>query len=636
MAQTERRTLEIVAKVQDLASAQLGKIGKSFTTMASTAGDAFKRLRGHIATAKGAVDGFLAVLGIRGVKSVIDFADSLKDTAAATGISVEKLSAFQFVLRQTGVEAGKANSVIERLNLAAGKALLGDRETGGAFASLGISRAQLEQGDATALFVRIASGMERFRTAAERAAVANAIFGKGVATEVLPSLAEGGAELERVRKEAETWGAVISEKTTKAADDFNDSLDKLTTAAKGALLQGIAPLLDGFARAVNSQTGVDTVAGGMRLLGEAVGSLTGALVKAATAASDFYDAVLRETGISGLIEHAKAVERDAEAIDKLLAASKRLNSFTRVGGKLVNADPSATRIFDARAEGFLPRTERDESIRQQTIALAQALQQAFTGRGVAAGFAGIGGIRVPQNREGEQFDLPFARDLTDEEAFGFDETRRMSFINGLKDGIEELKFEFSDFRNQAIASVVAIGNSIVDNLTTAIADVVTGVKTLKEAFAEFGKALLRQLVEIIVKLVIVRALSSILGTPQYNINAGGGSVVAAAKGGIVSGEMGTPIPIRSYAQGGIANSPQLAVFGEGRSAEAFVPLPDGRSIPVTMSGGGGTTIIHYHINAIDAASSAQWIKAHGTALAAEHSRQLGSNRRLREDHRAVR
>ena len=47
------------------------------------------------------------------------------------------------------------------------------------------------------------------------------------------------------------------------------------------------------------------------------------------------------------------------------------------------------------------------------------------------------------------------------------------------------------------------------------------------------------------------------------------------------------IPLNKYANGGIANSPQMAIFGEGRGPEAYVPLPDGRSIPVTMRGGSG-------------------------------------------------
>ena len=45
------------------------------------------------------------------------------------------------------------------------------------------------------------------------------------------------------------------------------------------------------------------------------------------------------------------------------------------------------------------------------------------------------------------------------------------------------------------------------------------------------------------------------------------------------------LPLERYARGGIARRPQVALFGEGRQPEAFVPLPDGRSIPVTMKTG---------------------------------------------------
>jgi hypothetical protein len=55
---------------------------------------------------------------------------------------------------------------------------------------------------------------------------------------------------------------------------------------------------------------------------------------------------------------------------------------------------------------------------------------------------------------------------------------------------------------------------------------------------------------------------------------------AFAGGGIMSpwGE----IPIKNYAGGGIATSPQVSIFGEGSTPEAYVPVPNGR-IPVQMS-----------------------------------------------------
>lgn len=66
-----------------------------------------------------------------------------------------------------------------------------------------------------------------------------------------------------------------------------------------------------------------------------------------------------------------------------------------------------------------------------------------------------------------------------------------------------------------------------------------------------------------------------------------------AKGGVMT-EYGS-LPLNRYASGGVANSPQMAMFGEGRGPEAYVPLPDGRSIPVNMKGGGGGNAeIHIH------------------------------------------
>ena len=75
---------------------------------------------------------------------------------------------------------------------------------------------------------------------------------------------------------------------------------------------------------------------------------------------------------------------------------------------------------------------------------------------------------------------------------------------------------------------------------------------------------------------------------------GGGAATAAAGGGMsnadwfANGGVMTargPLKLERYATGGVAMRPQLALFGEGRRPEAYVPLPDGRTIPVTLRGG---------------------------------------------------
>jgi hypothetical protein len=98
-----------------------------------------------------------------------------------------------------------------------------------------------------------------------------------------------------------------------------------------------------------------------------------------------------------------------------------------------------------------------------------------------------------------------------------------------------------------------------------------------------------------------------------------------AKGGIMT-EMG-PMPLKKYARGGIATGPQMALYGEGSQNEAYVPLPDGRRIPVAMQGGGGTTSVVVNVDATgskvrgDSPGGEQLGKALSAAVQAELIKQ---------------
>ena len=65
---------------------------------------------------------------------------------------------------------------------------------------------------------------------------------------------------------------------------------------------------------------------------------------------------------------------------------------------------------------------------------------------------------------------------------------------------------------------------------------------------------------------------------------GGSGLIMAADGGVFSkGKK------RSYQPGGIASGPTSGYPAILHGTEAVVPLPDGKTIPVQMSGGGGET-----------------------------------------------
>jgi hypothetical protein len=111
-----------------------------------------------------------------------------------------------------------------------------------------------------------------------------------------------------------------------------------------------------------------------------------------------------------------------------------------------------------------------------------------------------------------------------------------------------------------------------------------------------------------------------------------------ANGGVMTafGKM----PLNTYAGGGVAKSPQVAIFGEGRMNEAFVPLPDGKRIPVDVrgSGGGSSVVINQTISVGEGVSlsqvqSAMQISKQQTL--AEVSNQLRRGGQLRDQVRSL-
>lgn len=124
-------------------------------------------------------------------------------------------------------------------------------------------------------------------------------------------------------------------------------------------------------------------------------------------------------------------------------------------------------------------------------------------------------------------------------------------------------------------------------------------KTGKLNFKDLANSIIDDLIRIQVRSSITGTLASMLGS----LNPFGGSTAAIqadlrttiaanpsifANGGIMTAA--GSMPLRKYAGGGVANSPQVAIYGEGSKPEAYVPLPDGRSIPVTMENSGGGNI----------------------------------------------
>jgi lambda family phage tail tape measure protein len=165
------------------------------------------------------------------------------------------------------------------------------------------------------------------------------------------------------------------------------------------------------------------------------------------------------------------------------------------------------------------------------------------------------------------------------------------FQKGLKSFIED-----AEAMGKQIESITSRAfNGMTDALTQF-------VMTGKLDFKSLANSIISDLIRIqIQRAITVPLANAMMGFFGF---AGGGVMTSAG-----------PMALRSYASGGVANSPQLALFGEGSRPEAYVPLPDGRSIPVTMSGSAsGGDVFNISVSVSDAGASSRGDDAGGRDL----------------------
>jgi lambda family phage tail tape measure protein len=198
-------------------------------------------------------------------------------------------------------------------------------------------------------------------------------------------------------------------------------------------------------------------------------------------------------------------------------------------------------------------------------------------------------------------------------------------MGGLKDGLKGYIEQIGTMRD----ALSNLGQQAFKGIEDALVSLVT---TGTANFREFAVSILQETSRMIIQQLVLKQIMQAIGFgggggggflagggagfTQFNASSVGFNPLAFsgtsffANGGIMTGD--GPMPLKKYASGGIANSPQLAMFGEGRKPEAFVPLPDGRRIPVAMQGGGGGTAVTVNVDA--SGSTVQGNSGQGAAL----------------------
>ena len=160
-----------------------------------------------------------------------------------------------------------------------------------------------------------------------------------------------------------------------------------------------------------------------------------------------------------------------------------------------------------------------------------------------------------------------------------------SFAGGMQNALQKSNSylqTMSDFGKQTFD---ALGSAFQNSF---VALMHGDIGALGSIWKNFLRTMLDNFIAMIAQM-ITRWLMMKLITGIFGGFMGGG---AMATGGIFSGSF---MPMRAFAYGGVATSPTLGLVAETGRPEAVVPLPDGRSIPVSMKGGGSDRPIEIHI-----------------------------------------
>ena len=173
--------------------------------------------------------------------------------------------------------------------------------------------------------------------------------------------------------------------------------------------------------------------------------------------------------------------------------------------------------------------------------------------------------------------------------------------------------------------------TIGDSFGEAFKGIITGSMTVQEAFAGMFQSIADHFADMVAQMIaewlkaqLIKGFQALLGMiiPGLGGAAGGiGGAFAGSAGGAAgfggSFDAGiAPLPnipdysgafktaangavwnggFQAFANGGIVTGPTLGLVGEGRYNEAVIPLPDGKSVPVQLSGGDGGNQINSNI-----------------------------------------
>jgi hypothetical protein len=572
---------------------------------------------------------------------------SLSVSASVGGTSMDEVSGFAIRLTKnlTGVddESSKAGAALKALGLDIGelkdadpadqleriaKALDGFQDgtgktavmealaKGGAKLLPFLKELSAEGGRQIILTQQMIEQADAYSDAQARSRAKLGLYAQALATEAIPALTAFQNALTDTAKEM--MGVRDGATTLKA----NDGVREFAKGAVGAL---------GFV--VDAADGVYRV---VSIIGKSIGAIGAAGVAVATGEFRMAKSIMTELGRDvdatlnrGLFSD-KLQKRLAE-IGTQTAAVTGKNGVLKFDGASSGKDGSKSgkEKIDESATALAAYVRQLESATEKTLELTEVEKARIflTTIGTTGEVAQVRELvlgmaaRIDQEKEYiELLKLKRSASAAAGDAVNADN----AWFQAAKDATPSAKLEKQRADMQRLAAGFTSGafgdpasieamNAYSEAASTMLGNISDGVVKVEGDFDKLGATFASSLEDAIVKGEGLRSVIQGLGqdilriTVRKTVTEPIGNAVSGlfsgfslsklfgfADGGVMTGA--GPLPLRRYASGGVASSPQLAMYGEGSVPEAFVPLPDGRRIPVQMRGGGGGRAVVVNIS----------------------------------------
>lgn len=243
-------------KKLDGASGKFSSFGKTIASGAKTVG---KVAVGAFATLGTAIGGATASL-VSNAKETSEYADTVDKMSQKLGVSAEAYQEWDYVMNISGTSMQSMQMGMKTLTNKLDDAKNGSEDAAEMFAKLGLSMENIQGMSREEIFEAAINGFQGMEDSAERAALANDLFGKS-GQELAPLFNTSAEETEKLRQEVKDLGGVMSDDAVKAGAAFKDSLTGLQTSLTGAknnimsnFLPSLTTMTDGLAKIFSGDT----------------------------------------------------------------------------------------------------------------------------------------------------------------------------------------------------------------------------------------------------------------------------------------------------------------------------------------------------------------------------------------------